>query len=281
MATNNKELLHRDSTLSSSGAAKQAKEPVRPQASISETLSFVFACGPGVQILFVIGVLAGFLNGLVYPILAYLFSTSFSDIGAVASEGLGQVRELAYTFMIVGVYALAAGFTQSWAFETVSYHASLRFRLEWFRALLRQDPAFFDVHDTAGIANQVGPNANRFRRGVGRKFGEGVQFLTTGLGGLAYGFYSSWQVALVVLTTIPFVSIAALTVVSLNQTKGARSAAAYKTAGGVAYTTVSAIKTVLSLNAIPEMIRQYKEATQEAYAQAVGILPKQGLANGM
>jgi ATP-binding cassette subfamily B (MDR/TAP) protein 1 len=121
---------------------------------------------------------------------------------------------------------------------------------------------------------------HRYRRGIGRKFGEGVQFLTTGIGGLAFAFYSSWRVALVVLSVIPLVSLAAVSVLSLNQTKGSRAAKSYRQAGGVAYMAISAIKTVLSLNAIPEMIRQYTNATQEAYKNATGILIKQGFANG-
>lgn len=52
-----------------------------------------------------------------------------------------------------------------------------------------------DVNDIGGVAAQVGPNSTKFRRGVGRKFGEGIQFLTTGIGGLAFAFYSSWRVS--------------------------------------------------------------------------------------
>jgi len=85
---------------------------------------------------------------------------------------------------------------------------------------------------------------------------------------------------LVVLTVIPFVSMAALMVLQLNQTKGTRAAAAYKQAGTVAYTSVSSIKTVLSLNAVVEMIRQYQAATTVAFQQATSVLIKQGLANG-
>jgi ATP-binding cassette, subfamily B (MDR/TAP), member 1 len=70
-------------------------------------------------------------------------------------------------------------------------------------------------------------------------------------------------------------------VMTLNQTKGARSAASYKQAGGVAYSAVSAIKTVLSLNAVQTMIEKYAEATLEAYRQATSVLIKQGFANGV
>ena len=95
-----------------------------------------------------------------------------------------------------------------------------------------------------------------------------------------FAFYQSWSVALVILGILPLVSLAALSVLKINQTKGARESRAYSKAGSVAYSTVSAIKTVLSLNAIPEMIRQYKDATLEAFNFAVGPLWSQGFAFG-
>lgn len=67
----------------------------------------------------------------------------------------------------------------------------------------------------------------------------------------------------------------------LNQSKTTRQAAAYKSAGSIAYSSVSSIKTVLSLNAVETMIDKYNEATQEAYNLATGILVKQGFWNGM
>jgi ATP-binding cassette, subfamily B (MDR/TAP), member 1 len=259
---------------------KGAPKKQQQQASMGETLSFVFECGPKITLIFFAGVIGGVLNGFVFPILAYLFSSSFTDIAGATTNGLGPVRKLAYTFMIVGVYALVAGTVQSWSFEIISYHATQNLRLQWFAALLRQDAAFFDVNDVSGIAGQVGPSTIKYRRGLGRKFGEGIQFLTTGVGGVGFAMWSSWRVALVVLALVPIMAATALAVIQLNQSKGTRGAAAYKTAGSVAYTTVSAIKTVLSLNAISIMIQKYSEATQSAYIHATGILVKQGLANG-
>jgi len=268
------------SAASAGTGADNKKKQAQPQASVSETLAFAFQCGGKVKALFALGVVSGVLNGTVYPVLAYLFSSSFADLSASATQGLGLIRELAFMFLIVGTYALLAGIFQSWSFEIVAYHATQNFRLQWFSALLRQDASYFDVHDVGGIAGQVGPSSNKFRRGVGRKFGEGIQFLTTGIGGIAYGFYASWQVAFVVLAVIPFASITAIMVLKLNQSKSSRQSAAYKSAGSVAYSAVSSIKTVLSLNAIETMLEKYSEATQEAYNQATGILIKQGFWNG-
>ena len=173
----------------------KAKAKKKQQASASETMSFVFQSGTQTTILLFVGSIGAIGNGVVYPILAYLFSTSFSDISSAASQGLAQVRELAYTFMIVGVYALVMATIQTGCFETVAYRATHNMKLQWFSALLRQDPAFFDVHDVGGIASNVSPAANRYRRGLGRKFGEGIQFFTTGVGGVGYAMYASWTVA--------------------------------------------------------------------------------------
>jgi ATP-binding cassette, subfamily B (MDR/TAP), member 1 len=265
----------------SSNPSTKAKKEASSQATIGETLSFVFECGTRTTWTFVLGVIGGVANGCVYPILASQFSSSLSDISGASTNGLGLVRRLAYTFMIIGIYALVAGVVQTWSFEAVAYSATHNLRLQWFSALLRQDAAYFDVHDISGIAGQIGPNTIKYRRGLGRKFGEGIQFLTTAFGGVGFAMWSSWRVALVVLALVPVMAVSALAVIHLNQTKGTRGAAAYKTAGSVAYTTVSAIKTVLSLNAIGTMIRKYSDATQEAYSYATGILIRQGLANGM
>jgi ATP-binding cassette subfamily B (MDR/TAP) protein 1 len=171
----------------SDGDKKEKKKTeAAPQASMAETLDFVFQCGTRVTFIFLIGCFAGFCNGLVYPALAYLFSTSFSDLAGASSEGgLDNVRTLAFNFLYVGSYALIMGVFQTWCFEIVAYHATQNLRLQWFKALLRQDTAYFDVHSASGIAGQVGPSSNKYRRGVGRKFGEGIQFLTTGIGGVA------------------------------------------------------------------------------------------------
>ena len=180
---------HSMATSSKGEKNDKKKKEAAPQASMAETLDFAFQCGPRVKCLFLIGCITGVLNGLVYPALAYLFSSSFSDLSAAGSEGLANIRSLAFSFLYVGTYALVMGLLQSWCFELVAYEATQNFRLQWFSSLLRQDTSYFDVHDAGGIAGQVGPSSNKYRRGVGRKFGEGIQFLTTGVGGIACKYH--------------------------------------------------------------------------------------------
>jgi ATP-binding cassette, subfamily B (MDR/TAP), member 1 len=144
-------------------------------ASVSDTLSFIFMGSNGGQmrIVFALGLVAGIANGLVYPALAFLFSASFSDLGSAAEgQGISRIRDLAYMFMAVGTGALVAAAVQGLCFEICAYHGTSNFRLSFFSALLRQDPAYFDVHDISGLSAQIGPASTKYRRGIGRKLGE-------------------------------------------------------------------------------------------------------------
>lgn len=269
----------KDLTSQNGGKDKKKKKEKIPMASVGEVFSFMWALGPMSRLMFLVGCIAAVANGAVYPGLAYLFSNSFSDI-AGAADGLANIRELSFTFLIVGVYALVAATLQTGMLEIVAARSTRSFRLQWFNALLRQDSAFYDVYDVSGMAASIQPNSTKFARGTGRKLGEGIQFFTTFVGGIGYAFYSSWKVALVIMAVLPFVSLAAIGVMSINQTKGSRASASYSKASSISYAAVASIKTVLSLNAVPEFIKEYKDATLEAYKQSVAPLLKQGFAFG-
>ncbi len=248
-----------------------------PPATAAQVFSFLRT--PQDKILLFVGVIAAILNGLVFPALAYIFSNSFSDLGQ-ANQGMESVRQLAFTFVGVGAYAFVVAALQNFCFLLVSFRVSDNFRKEWFSALLRQDSAFHDVHSVSGMATALSSASNKMKRGLGRKLGEGIQFGTTFVGGIIYAFYSSWRVALVILALLPFVSFAAFALMQLNQSQTSNAQKAYTNAAAVSYGAVSSIRTVLSLNAVPEMIRQYSAATSEAYENGVGPLLKLGIVNG-
>jgi ATP-binding cassette, subfamily B (MDR/TAP), member 1 len=262
------------------------------QSSVTEVFSVLFGGSNGdapeydhpaswyLGLLFVIGWVAAIVNGLVMVSMAFLFAESFTDITGAATNGLDDTKDLVLLIVYVGAVGFVAASVQTWSFETCAYYGSHSLRLQWFAALLRQDAAYFDVHDISGTAAEIGASVIRFRRGTGRKFGEGIQFITTGVGGIAFGFYSQWKIAFLLLALVPFVAYIGMCVMEIYRTKSTRAAASYKAAGSIAYTAVSAIRTVLSLNAVPEFLRQYSVATQEAYKSSTASILKEGLANG-
>ena len=138
-------------------------------------------------------------------------------------------------------------------------------KIEWFAALLRQDMAYFDSHDMSGTALEISASCTRYKDGVGRKLGEGVQFFFTFVGGFAYAFYCSWSTSLVLLGVVPFMSSSILFLMKTTQSQSKRSNECYSEAGSIALTAASAIRTVNALNATQIFIKKYCDATQDAY----------------
>ena len=73
-------------------------------------------------------------------------------------------------------------------------------------------------------------------RGVGRKLSDGVQFSVTLILGLIYGFWSSWQVSLLVLAVVPFMAISASFLFKMATTQTSRANSSYAKAGSIVYT---------------------------------------------
>ena len=259
----------------------QASDKVKPDqlASCGDVFKFVWTCGFQTQIVLAVGWIAALMNGVVYPAIAFLFAAALSSLSN-ATSNFDEIREVSFYFLLLGVYVMVVASVQTAAFEIVATRAARKLRLQWFEALLRQDCAYFDVKDVSSVAASIEPNASTFQLGLGRKLGEGIEFSTAFVGGIAFAFYSSWRLALVILAVLPVSMLSAFAVVTISQSKSHHTKHAYAKAGGVAYSTVSAIKTVLSLNAIPDATTLYTEATKEAFRRSIAGLWKEGLATG-
>lgn len=269
------------------------KNKKKATATLRETFGFVWRCGWKTRLLLVSGTLGGITHGLALPAVAYFLSTTFETISRVSGEAreetlgmmagavedpLESIREISYTFLVLGVYTLACAFLETASFELMAVHATRLFQTEWFTALLRQDAAYFDIH--ASSSNTAPTSILRYQQGVGRRLGELIQNVTTGIAGVCLGLYSSWKVSLLVFAILPLISAASLNWIRVNQSKTQRAQECYQQANATAYFTVSSLRTVLSLNALPTMIQRYTTATQQALESASAVLAQLGFFGG-
>jgi len=272
-------------------AAKPEASPVAPPdtkekekkqlATVREVFSF--GSGPKKNVCLVIGFSCAIVSGLVFPAMAFFFALSFQTLGAsVTSEGFAsQIRELAFTFMALGAFAFVFMTGQAMFLETAAGEMTRDLKTSWFDALLRQDMTYFDIKDISATATIISTNAAKYKKGLGSKLASSVQFSITFVGGLAYAFWASWRVSLMLFTITPVMVFTSWFMVKMTSTQSARASAGYSEAGTVVQTTVSSIRTILSLNAVREMIDKFVTATEKAYEEAVKVLKLIGLANGM
>lgn len=214
--------------------------------------------------------------------MAFYFAQAFEELSAsTASENfLAGVREVAYAFMALGAIIFISMTTQSALMETAAGEMTRNMKTSWFEALLRQDMAYYDIQDVSGQATLISSNGRKYRKGVGRKFAEAVQFTFAFIGAMVYSFIASWQVTLAILAISPVLVLSGYYVIQIVTSYTARSNACYAKAGAVVSTAVSAIRTILSLNAVEHVVGQYEDATLEAREMGISNAWVAGFANG-
>ncbi len=72
-------------------------------------------------------------------------------------------RVIAYIFMSI----------QNTLLDSAATDMANTFQKTYFSLLLHQDPTYFDLTDVAGAAGMISQNGAKFKKGVGRKLGEG------------------------------------------------------------------------------------------------------------
>lgn len=262
---------------------KDGKEVQGPLSSASQVFS-EFGRSRKVTLYRIFGVICSVVSGTAYPVMAFYFSKSFEKLGAQAASGgssfMDEIVELALSFVVLGAVGFVFLVLQSAFLEIAASESAADYKIRWFNALLRQDMAYYDIKDVSAQATIVAASAAKYKKGTGRKLGEGIQFTTTVIGGFIFAFWMSWRVSLVVLVTVPLMAGASIFVMTVNTKQTENKNKTYAETGGIVYTTISAIRTVFSLNATETMITKFEKATQKVYDNSVSFTYLVGLGNG-
>jgi ABC-type multidrug transport system fused ATPase/permease subunit len=164
-SSNGKKSSFLSSSMESAGDHDKESASAVPQlASISD----VFSYGDG-WIKFVcltLGFFLAMVSGAVAPALIFYFAKAFEELVADPQdeEFMKQIRELAYTFLVLGVIAFCSLCGYATLLETSAGNMAKDFQQKWFRALIRQDMAYFDILDVSGVSTLISTNGNKYKR---------------------------------------------------------------------------------------------------------------------
>ena len=197
-----------------------------------------------------------------------------------SANDAGTVATAVYSFIAAGGVALVAGFVYTLCFETAGAAMSERLKRDWVAAIFSQDLAFFDSQPVAGMPSRIADACSTYRLSVGVKMGLGVQFTAMALGGLGVAMYSSWAATLVSLAVLPLLAASGYFLVRTNQNAKKVSVGDYAEAGGIAWTTLVNLKTVLSLNAVLHFVEMFENRLAAARECGNRRGVRAGIANG-
>ena len=78
-----------------------------------------------------------------------------------------------------------------------------RMRKKLFSSILRQEVGWFDVYKSGELTNRLTDDINKIKDGIGDKFSNALQFVSTFFTGMIIGFIRGWKLTLVILSLSP------------------------------------------------------------------------------
>ncbi|KAL7719946.1 ABC-type xenobiotic transporter [Entamoeba marina] len=230
-------------------------------------------------IMLIIGVIASLTAGALQPfmivVMGEMIDTFYLDSGiedvtvlpmeeqyalnqTIMDDTLDTMGNLALKMLYFGLGHFVAGFLVSICFFILSRRQGIKIRMLYFDSLLRQDMGWYDFHESGELTARIASDVQNIEEGIGSKFGTIIQTITTLIAGYTIGFVKGWDVALVILSSFPFLIVAMIFLgvsVTVFTSKGQHS---YGEAGTIAEETIANMRTVHSLGKEIDFRKEYE-----------------------
>ncbi|XP_020579675.1 ABC transporter B family member 4-like isoform X1 [Phalaenopsis equestris] len=215
-------------------------------------------------LILVLGSVAAFFNGVIYPAYALLISTMIKTF----YEPPHKLREdsifWSSMFLLFGAVGLVAIPIRSCLFAIAGAKLIRRIRLMTFQKVVNMEIAWFDkVENSSGaIGARLSTDAATLRSLVGDSLAILVQNISTLVCGLVVAFVASWQLTLIILALAPVVCIHGFARMKFNKGFSADTKKMYEEASQVASDALGNMRTIASFSAEEKVLDLYKKKCQ-------------------
>ncbi|WEW57796.1 multidrug-resistance transporter mdr5 [Emydomyces testavorans] len=243
----------------------QEKDKDKTKGGFSAYLKLWKWCSPIDIVLRLCGFFAAIASGTALPLMTIVFGAfvdEFNDYGKGLStpERLRKAiskNALYFVYLFVGKFV--AVYIHTTCFTITAVRGVRRLRLEYIKAILRQDMAYFDTYTPGSVATRISNNANLIQTGLSEKVGTAAQGLSMLITSFIVAFARSWRLTLPVAVAIPTtVTIVGITV-ALDTKLEAKILDIYSKAGGLVEETLGSIRVVVAFGAGGKLRQKYDQ----------------------
>eukprot|EP00386_Alphamonas_edax_P014233 GDKI01043790.1.p1 GENE.GDKI01043790.1~~GDKI01043790.1.p1 ORF type:complete len:1433 (+),score=480.23 GDKI01043790.1:114-4412(+) len=209
---------------------KQEKNEHKSQtkpASIGQMYRYT---GPLDWFLMVCGVICAMAQGASMPLFFVVLGQLVNELGGGSTDFWPIIRWL----LILMGCTYFVSFVELSSFEIVGERISRKIRVQYFRAIMRQEMGWFDTHDPGELSSRIAEDVVIIREGLGAKSAQGFENLSMFCAGFIIGFIQSWELTLVVTSCLPLIAITCVFLISSMHTASTKSQAAFSESGSIA-----------------------------------------------
>jgi len=212
--------------------------------------------------------LAGAIGmGVIQPFIFYYVGRIYTDLDPanLREDFYDNCVFIVYLFLGSGALYVVCAYIAVVFFALVGSRQANHFRREYMRAVLRQDPEWFDSRAVAELPNAITSDTIKIEKATGDKLAMVVFTTAMIFSALVISIYQILQLTLVSLAFAPLM-IGGMYMANKTVERNAKmDDQSYKRAGGIVEEALTEIKTVASHNAQSTESAKYTEALQDSY----------------
>ncbi|KAF4661336.1 (ABC) transporter [Perkinsus chesapeaki] len=215
------------------------------------------------KVVLTIGVITAIINGAVPPGFAYFYGNFLNTAGQSMVDGVAglmdAVTKVAWELCIVAAVAFVTSSIWNSAFTYCSETIGAKVRIEYFRAIVGQDIAWFDVRTPAALPSRMTEDVMKVQDAIGYRAGLAIVNVSQFVFGYILGFFRGWQIALVMLSTMPLIMVSTALLGRDLAKKTSKSQTLYAKAGAIAEEVLTSIRTVQAFGAEKRESKRYDD----------------------
>ena len=262
------------------------------EKSISLYRLYTHLCYPIDYFYILLGTIGSIGSGITMPLLAYMMSDLFSDIGNTSEsnteEDIAQMKSVVKSamnkqikrFLGFGAISFVANFLNVCFWTLVGERCIHHLKRNYFTVILSQEQGWFDAQNVFEFATKVQAQLEQVEQGLGDKFGYVVMMICQAISGFVISFITSWKITLVMLCMSPFIVGSIIFLTTSMKTGIVMGRKTYEKGGGIAEEMLYNIKTVASFSNFEFEQKRFNEKIEICFQLDLATVFKLGIAIG-
>ena len=226
-------------------------------------------------ILFFLGIIGSNGAGAGMPLMSYLISDVYSDVGNTSENRDTTINyEMMISIvkksmnsqikrqLIYGSIIFVCNFLSAFCWSLLGNRCIFNLRKNYFTVILRQEQGWFDKNNAFQFATKVQAQIGQVAGGIGGIIGSILTTLAQCIMGFTFAFMASWKLTLVLLTVSPFILFSTTFLISTLKKGIIMARKIWETAGGIAEEILYNIKTVASFANFEYELQRFYEKVE-------------------